>query len=122
MMCHQVPQVDGCTHFYMECDVTLAVYIGGSRGCRRHVPPQQTWYEVLHKMDCIVILVYCSILKTENQTRPANILVTKPYQNWKDAKSDLKTHSVTDAHVTATAKREAFMQHTRSHKSILIMS
>ena len=44
-----------------------------------------------------------------NQDEP-NILVTKPYRNWKDAKSDLKTHSVTDAHVTATAKREAFMQ------------
>ena len=25
--CHQVPRVDGRTHFYMECDVTLAVYI-----------------------------------------------------------------------------------------------
>ena len=44
-----------------------------------------------------------------NQDQP-NILVTKPYRNWKDTKSDLKTHSVTDAHVTATTKREAFMQ------------
>ena len=26
-MCHQVPQADGCTHFYMECDVMLAVYV-----------------------------------------------------------------------------------------------
>ena len=25
--CHQVPQADARTHFYMECDVTLAVYI-----------------------------------------------------------------------------------------------
>ena len=27
MMCHQVPRADGRTHFYMECDVTLTVYI-----------------------------------------------------------------------------------------------
>ena len=26
MMCHQVPQADRRTHFYMECDVTFAVY------------------------------------------------------------------------------------------------
>ena len=26
-MCHQVPRADGCTHFYMECDVTPAVYV-----------------------------------------------------------------------------------------------
>ena len=55
----------------------------------------------------------CVLFNTENrkpnQDQP-NILVNKPYRNWKDAKSDLKTHSVTDAHVTATAKREAFMQ------------
>ena len=25
--CHQVPRVDGRTHFYMECDITLTVYI-----------------------------------------------------------------------------------------------
>ena len=25
--CHQVPQADGRTHFYMECDVTLAIYV-----------------------------------------------------------------------------------------------
>ena len=25
--CPQVPRADGCTHFYMECDVTLAVYV-----------------------------------------------------------------------------------------------
>ena len=25
--CHQVPRADGRTHFYMECDVTLAIYI-----------------------------------------------------------------------------------------------
>ena len=25
--CHQVPRADGRTHFYMECDVTLTVYI-----------------------------------------------------------------------------------------------
>ena len=25
--CHQVSQADGCTHFYMECDVTLTVYV-----------------------------------------------------------------------------------------------
>ena len=55
----------------------------------------------------------CVLFNTENrkpnQDQP-NILVTKPYRNLKDAKSDLKTHSVTHAHVTATAKREAFMQ------------
>ena len=27
MMCHQVPRVDRRTHFYMECDVTLTVYV-----------------------------------------------------------------------------------------------
>ena len=27
MTCHQVPHAGGHTHFYMECDVTLAVYI-----------------------------------------------------------------------------------------------
>ena len=26
-MCHQVPRADVRTHFYMECDVTLAVYV-----------------------------------------------------------------------------------------------
>ena len=25
--CHQVPRADVRTHFYMECDITLAVYI-----------------------------------------------------------------------------------------------
>ena len=25
--CPQVPQADGRTHFYMECDITLTVYI-----------------------------------------------------------------------------------------------
>ena len=25
--CHQVPRADVRTHFYMECDVTLAIYI-----------------------------------------------------------------------------------------------
>ena len=27
MTCHQVPRADGCTHFYMECDVMLTVYV-----------------------------------------------------------------------------------------------
>ena len=27
MTCPQVPRADGRTHFYMECDVTLAVYV-----------------------------------------------------------------------------------------------
>ena len=39
-----------------------------------------------------------------------NILVTKPYRNWKDAKSDLKAHSVSEAHHLATTKREGFMK------------
>ena len=54
-----------------SCVVGELTSIGGSRGggAAGAPPPQQTWYEVLHKMDCIVILVYCSILKTENQTR-----------------------------------------------------
>ena len=26
-MCPQVPQADRCTHFYMECDITLAIYV-----------------------------------------------------------------------------------------------
>ena len=26
-MCHQVPRVDGRTRFYMECDITLTIYI-----------------------------------------------------------------------------------------------
>ena len=25
--CHQVPLADGRTHFYMECDVMLAIYV-----------------------------------------------------------------------------------------------
>ena len=29
--CHQVPRADACTHFYMECDVTLTVYIRTKR-------------------------------------------------------------------------------------------
>ena len=29
--CHQVPRADGRTHFYMECDVTLIVYVGMSQ-------------------------------------------------------------------------------------------
>ena len=24
---NEVPRADGCTHFYMECDVTLIVYV-----------------------------------------------------------------------------------------------
>ena len=55
----------------------------------------------------------CVLFNTEslkpNQDKP-NILVNKPYRNWKDAKSDLRVHSVTDAHVLATAKREAFIE------------
>ena len=27
MTCPQVPRADGHTHFYMECDVTLTVYV-----------------------------------------------------------------------------------------------
>ena len=50
----------------------------------------------------------CVLFHTEH-SRPnmdrVNMLVTKPYRNWKDAKSDLKTHSVTEAHNLATAKR-----------------
>ena len=55
----------------------------------------------------------CVLFNTEH-SRPnmerANILVTKPYRNWKDAKSDLKAHSVSEAHQLATAKREAFIK------------
>ena len=55
----------------------------------------------------------CVLFHTEH-SRPnmdrVNMLVTKPYRNWKDAKSDLKTHSVTEAHNLATAKREAFIR------------
>ena len=29
--CHQVPRADGHTHFYMECDVTLTIYVGTMR-------------------------------------------------------------------------------------------
>ena len=29
--CHQVPRADAHTHFYMECDVMLAVYIRTKR-------------------------------------------------------------------------------------------
>ena len=29
--CHQVPRADARTHFYMECDVTLAVYVRTKR-------------------------------------------------------------------------------------------
>ena len=55
----------------------------------------------------------CVLFHTEH-SRPnmdrVNMLVTKPYRNWTDAKSDLKTHSVTEAHNLATAKKEAFIR------------
>ena len=43
-----------------------------------------------------------------NKQKP-NILVTKPYNNWKDAKGDLRIHSVSEAHVLATVKKGAFI-------------
>ena len=43
-----------------------------------------------------------------NKQKP-NILVTKPYNNWKDATGDLKVHSVSEAHTLATARKSAFI-------------
>ena len=39
-----------------------------------------------------------------------DIMVNKPYTNWKKVKVDLKIHSVTEAHILVTAKKNAFLK------------
>ena len=55
----------------------------------------------------------CLLFPVENpksHKKKPEILVKKPYTNWKKAKEDLKIHSVSEAHVLSTAKKTAFMK------------
>ena len=60
--------------------------------------------------------IYCNACKLFHVENPKphkekpDIMVNKPYTNWKKAKEDLKIHSVTEAHILATAKRNAFLK------------
>ena len=39
-----------------------------------------------------------------------DIMVKKPYTNWKKAREDLRIHSVTETHILSTARKTAFMK------------
>ena len=55
----------------------------------------------------------CLLFHIENpkpHKEKPDIMVKKPYTNWKKAKEDLKIHSVTKAHVLSTVKKTAFMK------------
>ena len=60
--------------------------------------------------------IYCNACKLFHVENPKphkekpDIMVNKPYTNWKKAKEDLKIHSVTEAHILATAKKECLPQ------------
>ena len=60
--------------------------------------------------------IYCNnslLFPVENpipHKEKPELMVKKPYTNWKIAKEDLKIHSVTETHVLSTAKKTAFMK------------
>ena len=55
----------------------------------------------------------CLLFPVENpipRKEKPELMVKKPYTNWKKAREDLKIHSVTETHVLSTAKKTAFMK------------
>ena len=58
---NEVPQVDGCTHFYMESDVTLIVYVETS---------QAQWRESLRLAEALhAKMGSCPILRVKFDNR-----------------------------------------------------
>ena len=55
----------------------------------------------------------CLLFPVENpipHKEKPELIVKKPYTNWKKAREDLKIHSVTETHVLSAAKKTAFMK------------
>ena len=55
----------------------------------------------------------CLLFPVENpipRKEKPELMVKKPYTNWKKAREDLKIHNVTETHVLSTAKKTAFMK------------
>ena len=46
---------------------------------------------------------------SKTQRQQPEVLVSKPYRNWKDFRSDIRSHSITTSHRTAKARMDAFI-------------
>ena len=57
-----------------------------------------------HHDGSFVLYCMCSVFIQNIKENKPCVLLTKPCRNWKDMKSDLKSHSVTEAHFMAKAK------------------
>jgi hypothetical protein len=55
-----------------------------------------------------VYCLSCVLFPDDAHRRPAK-LITEPYQNWKDAIADLKSHSANEYHKNSHAKLKGFM-------------
>lgn len=70
------------------------------------------------EMDGLFCLA-CVLFPVQCATTPrAQLLINKPYNNWKDAHSDLQKHSLLKYHQDATAKMNNFLQCMKLGKDI----
>ena len=51
----------------------------------------------------------CVLFYSKTQRQQPEVLVSKPYRNWKDFRSDIRSHSITTSHRTAKARMDAFI-------------
>ena len=66
---------------------------------------------------CGIFCLACVLFPVEQQTSGrAQVLVTLPLVNWKDAVADMTTHSRLEYHLTSEAKMDAFLR-TMEHPS-----
>ena len=56
-----------------------------------------------------LVCLACILFPTEGKHGTRSLLVEKPYQNWKDAKADIKKHHLTQYHQMCLAKMNGFV-------------
>jgi len=90
-----------------------------SRYCKREWFKRYNFIAYSVKSDGLFCLA--CVLFPDTSHRRASFLIEKPYNNWKDATTDLNTHLKTEYHMTSFAKFNSFMQ-TYEHPSTRIDS
>ena len=62
------------------------------------------------KHDEGIYCLSCTLFPVKGQCHRAKLLITQPYQNWKDAHADFQKHSTVEYHKNSDSMLHAFLQ------------
>ena len=69
--------------------------------------PFLAYSKSLDGLFCLSCVLFSSGISNQHR---ANLLISAPYQNWKDARADILKHSTLKYHLDSECKRQAFME------------